>query len=97
MFDNLRIRFGKFHDGSTISRLSREEYLYAKPDGHCATVYIFLIVAKSREADRVLAMESLKRWSKPDSSEVIAEDDRKDLIDKFHRYFRVRGESMLVE
>ncbi len=96
-FATLRARFGRFEDGSVIKQISREEFVYQKPDGHSVVVYVFRVSEPGGEVDRVLQMSSIVKWSQPDKSERISELDQRDIVLKFERHFRAYREVMQAE
>lgn len=92
----LRARFGRFGDGSSIVRISREEYLYKRADGHAANVYVFIILG-DRTIGRSLDKASIEKWIEPAGGEPISIEEQREIVEKFKRYFRAYGENMEAE
>lgn len=97
IFIRILTRFGKFEKGVSIRKVSREEYEYRRPVGYSVLVYVFWVSGKQRDIDRVLVKSTLARWSEPDKTEPISQEEQAEIISKFRRYFSSYGEIMDVE
>ncbi len=93
LISSIRARFGRFEDGSSITRISREEYLYKKADGHTASVYVFIIL-NDEVISRSLEISSVEKWVEPNRDEPISTQEQREIIEKFRRYFRAFHEEM---
>lgn len=59
----------KFPDGSVMRQIGRDEVLYQKMDGRSVVMYVF-ITGKGAEFGRILAIESIRKWSEPYSHDT---------------------------
>jgi hypothetical protein len=84
-----------FADGSRIRAIDRDSYEYVEADGHAMTVEA--PVTGVGPVDRILIEESFARWRSPHDVESISEERRREIIQKFKRYFDDRHISCRTE
>jgi hypothetical protein len=84
-----------FADGSRIRPINRDEYEYVEPDGYATTIYA--PGTGVGPVDRILVEESFARWHPPHDVEPISDGKRREIIQKFERYFSDRHISYRIE
>lgn len=77
----------KFPDGSVMRQIGRDEVLYQKMDGRSVVMYVF-ITGTGAEFGRILAKESIRKWSEPYSHEKISESEQQQIIARLMSYFK---------
>ncbi len=90
MFKNQRQNF----DDGSLRPHGRDFYEYIEPDGHVMTIEATL--TGIGPIDRVLRTD-FHRWKRPDDTEPVSEDKRREIIGKFKRYFDTRHITYEIE
>jgi hypothetical protein len=79
-----------FSDGSSISFVSKEEFLFKTRDGRSVLVYAFISGTPS-EFERVIVMDSIKYWTDTNKQTAITENEQSEILARFAEYKGFRG------
>jgi hypothetical protein len=86
----------RFPDGSSVGQIGRDEVLYEKGNGQSVVAYVF-ITGGGYKFDRILVKDSVKKWGKPNSDELILEDEQEEIARKIAIFFKREKLGILID